>query len=440
MSAPLTHQVLAAIVGNAAAWDDAMCTTAGLLMDELRPHHWGDEGARRIAETVQGHLRAGRGFGYNSLAVELPDTARTLQAIRATEPLENLRLGLRELAEQGRKQDVRTALRKADTDLNTLPALTVASGLAEAVSTATSSSAGYRHVSQIGSVVEHLRAMQDRPDSVIDLGPELAPHLRWGGLPVSDTDGETLIICGAQGHAKTALGIALALRSARQGHLTHYDVLADASAYQIRERMVHTIAGLSLRSGLLLNASVPPRGSRPRETVEQRLSWADAVLNGMPLEIDDSSPDMNQHELRTRLALKAARGVRLSVMENLDHMTWDAREERLERRYQLGRLTQIVRQSDRRTGHHTILLAQANRSAVEDGDGIPRRHQAADSDQPARHATFFLGLFNPNVEKGGEATLEIKGRIDKNRSGTTGPVNFPPALINPNLSTPGVPS
>lgn len=440
MTAPLTHQVLAGIVSRAAAWDDDACARAAELLAEVRPHHWGHEDVRALAETVHAHLLAGHAFGYNSLAVELPGAGRTLQAIRGTEPLENLRLGLREVAEQGRKRDVQAAMDQARTDLTTLPALTVASTLVETVSRATTSSAGYQHVSQIQSVVEHLKEMQSRPDGVIDLGSELAPFLRWGGLPISDKDGETVIICGAQGHAKTALGINMALRAAIQGHLTHYDVLADASAYQIRERMVHTLAGLSLKSGLILQGSIPPRGDRPRETVEQRLTWADAYLNTLPLEIDDSSPDMNQFELRTRLALKAARGVRLSVIENLDHMTWDGREERLERRFQLGRLVQIARQSDRRSGHHTVFLAQANRNAIEEGDGIPRKHHAADSDQPARHATVFIGLFNPNVEKGGEADLPLKARVDKNRQGTTGPLTLPPALINPNLMTPGVPA
>lgn len=439
MTAPLTHQVLAALVFNAAIWDEATTAKAALMLQDVQPHHWGDEGTRRIAEAVQTHLTAGRTFGFNSLTVELPDATRLIQTIRNTEPLENLRLGLLEVAEQGRKRDVMTALNDARDSLPTLPATEVASALTEAVSKATTTSSGYQHVANIQGVVEHLKEMQARPGNVIHLGAELAPFLRWGGLPVSDCDGETVIICAGQGHGKTAYGIDLALKSAAQGHLTHYDVLADASAYQIRERMVHNIAGISLSAGLNLAAQLPPRGGRPRETVEERLLWAERILNALPLEIDDSSPDMNQFELRTRLALKAARGVKVSIIENLDHMTWDNREERLERRFQLGQLVKIARQSDRRTGHHTIFLAQANRSAIEDGDGIPRKHHAADSDQPARHCTLFIGLFNPNVEKGGDATLAIKARIDKNRSGPSGPFDLPARLVNPFLATPGGP-
>ena len=439
MTAPLTHQVLGAIVREAPGWDSQHTSLAALLLEEVRPHHWGDEGTRRIAEAVHEHLRSGRGFGFNSLAVELPDASRTVQAIRAAEPLENIRLGVREVAEQGRKREVDAALAKARQDLQSLPALTVASGLTEQLAAATTTTAGYQHVREITSVVAHLREMAERPNSVLSLGGEFDAMLRWGGLPVGESDGETVLIAAPSGHGKTALGIHIALRSAQQGHLTHYNVLADASAYQIRERMVHYIAGLNMRDGLNLAAQVPPRGSRPRETVEARLLWAEGLLNSLPLEIDDSSPDMNQHELRVHLAHKAARGVRLSVIENLDHMTWDQREERLERRYQLGRLTQIIRQSDRRTGHHTILLAQANRSALEEGDGIPRGHHVADSDQPRRHVTLFLGLKNPNVEEGGPASLPIEGRIDKNRTGVTGSLKFPVSLVNPTQHEPGLP-
>jgi len=433
----LAHQVLSALVRESPKWDEPETMKAAMLMQDVRSHHWGDPATRRVAEAVQTHLQAGRAFGFSTLIAQMPDVTKILETLRRTDPIENIRIGLQEVAEQGRRGEVLGALRKAEGELQDLPALTVASNLSEALSAATVSTAGYRHVAQIGSVVEHLDAMRQKPNGVIRLHPSIDQLLRWKGLPVSDSDGETVLIAAPSGHAKTALGIQIALSSAMQGHLTHYNVLADASAFQITERMVHHLAGLNMRESLNLEGVIAPKGIRPRETIRERLMWAEQKLHSLPLELDDSSPDMDQHELRVHLAMKAAKGVRLSVIENLDHMTWDQREERMERRYQLGKLTQIIRQSDRATGHHTVLLAQANRSALEEGDGIARGHHVADSDQPRRHVTVFIGLKNPNVEAGGEATQDILGRVDKNRQGRTGDFTLPVSLVNPAHNIPG---
>lgn len=431
------EQILNAAIMTALELDDQGMTRLSVLMRGVKPHHWGNEAARATADRIMEHLEARRAFGYASLKAELPEHTRYLTALPGAGEIENIRTGLLALNASGLRADVQGALREALGKLegkDPLPATEAASWAAQRLSEVTAGGSRYQHVSVIKSVVTHYEEMQERPKSVIRLHPALNDRLRWRGLPVTESDGETILVVARSGHGKTALGIDTALRVAAQGHHVDYDVIADASAYQIRERMVHHIAGLPLKADKPLTAMLAARGKRPSETIRERLLWAERTLNRLPIEINDT-PDLDQHELRVRLAAKRARGVAFSVMENLDHMTWTG-PDRLERRMQLGELTKICRQFDRAGGHHTMLLAQANRNAEEREDGVPLGADTADSDQPIRHVTIMLGLANPNVDTPAQSEA-LHARLGKNRSGTTGKFRIPADLINPEARTPG---
>lgn len=433
----IADQVLNAVLTTALELDDEHMTRLGVLMREVKPHHWGSDAARATAERIMEHLEAHRAFGYASLKAELPEHTRFLTALPGAGEIENIRTGLLALTDSGLRADVQGALREALGKLEgkeALPATEAASWAAQRLSEVTAGGGHYQHVSQIKSVVAHYDEMQERPGSVIRLHPAINSRLRWGGLPVNDTDGETLLVVARSGHGKTALGVDTALRIASQGFPVDYDVIADASAYQIRERMVHHIAGLPLKADKPLGAMLSARGKRPAETIRDRLLWAERLLNRLPIEINDT-PDLDQHELRVRLAAKRARGVTFSVIENLDHMGWSG-PDRLERRMQLGELTKICRQFDRAGGHHTMLLAQANRNAEDREDGVPLGADTADSDQPIRHVTIMIGLSNPNVDSPSKSE-PLHARFGKLRNGITGRFTIPADLINPEARTPG---
>lgn len=429
-------QLLNAIIRTALELDEAHMTRLAVLMSEVKPHWWGSEQAAAVAGRILGYLTEHRAFGYVTLRAELPEHARYLDRLVDAGEIENIRAGLTVMKEAGQRFDVETALKDSLGKLqgkDTMGASEVASWAAQRLSEATAGGAHYQHVSKIKSVVSHYEELLDQPGRVIRLHRAINERLRWNGLPFGETDGETMLVVARSGHGKTALGIDTALRVAAQGFAVDYDVIADASAFQIRERMVHHIAGLPLKADKPLNARLAAKGHRPAETIRDRLLWAEGFLNKLPIEINDAS-DLDQHELRVRLAAKRARGVAFSVIENLDHMGWSG-PERLERRMQLGELTKICRQFDRAGGHHTMLLAQANRNAEDREDGVPFGSDTADSDQPIRHVTIMLGISNPNVD--GKGTSEpLKAAFGKNRQGYTGRFTLPADLINPELRLP----
>lgn len=429
-------QLLNAIVRTALELDEAYTTRLAVQMADVKPHWWGSEQAAAVAERVLAYLTEGRVFGYATLRAELPACARYLDRLADAGEIENIRAGLTVLKENGQRLDVQAVLREAQGKLEgkePLQASEAASWAAQRLSEATAGGAHYQHVSQIKSVVSHYEELLDQPGRIIKLHAAINERLRWGGLPFGESDGETILVVARSGHGKTALGIDTALRIAAQGFKVDYDVIADASAFQIRERMVHHIAGLPLKADRPLNARLSAKGHRPAETIRERLLWAEAFLNRLPVEINDA-PDLDQHELRVRLAAKKARGVAFSVMENLDHMSWSG-PDRLERRMQLGELTKICRQFDRAGGHHTMLLAQANRNAEDREDGVPYGSDTADSDQPIRHVTVMLGLANPNVDSRSNSE-PLKAAFGKNRQGYTGRFTLPADLINPEMRVP----
>lgn len=431
------EQVLNAVIHTALEADDQEMARLSFLMREVKPHHWGSEPARMTAEKVMDYLEQRRALGYATLRAELPAHDRYLSRLPDAGEIENVRTGLTLLSEQGQRADVQAALQEALgklTGKDPATASEAASWAAQRLSEVTAGGGGYQHVSEIKSVVTHYEQLAASPGSIIRLHPSINGKLRWGGLPITGSDGETILVVARSGHGKTALGIDAALRIAAQGHRVDYDVIADASAYQIRERMVHHIAGLPLKADKPLSAPLAAQGKRPNETIRERLLWAERLLNRLPIEINDT-PDLDQHELRVRLAAKRSRGVAFSVIENLDHMSWSG-PERLERRMQLGELTKIVRQFDRAGGHHTMLLAQANRNAEDREDGVPYGADTADSDQPIRHVTIMIGLSNPNVDSPHQHD-PLRARFGKNRQGVTGKFTLPADLINPEARTPG---
>lgn len=430
-------QVLNAVITTALELDEASMTRLAVLMRDVKPHHWGSESARATAEQVMDFLDARRVFGYATLRSILPAHEGYLSRLPQAGEIENIRTGLTVLSQQGQRADVQTALREALGKLegkDPLTATEAASWAAQRLSEVTAGGSHYQHVSEIKSVITHYEELADRPGGIIRLHPAINSRLRWGGLPITDSDGETLLVVARSGHGKTAIAIDTALRIASQGHRVDYDVIADASAYQIRERMVHHIASLPLKADRPLSVLLSAKGKRPAETIRDRLAWAERLLNRLPIEINDA-PDLDQHELRVRLAAKRARGVAFSIIENLDHMSWTG-PERLERRMQLGELTKICRQFDRAGGHHTMLLVQANRNAEDREDGVPLGADTADSDQPIRHVTIMIGLSNPNVDSP-HTHDALHARFGKNRQGTTGKFTLPADLINPEARTPG---
>ena len=431
----LVDQLLNAIIRTALQLDENHMTRLALLMREVKPHHWGSEASCAVAEQALKFLESRRVFGFQTLKAELPAHVRYLDTLPKAPEMENIRAGLEALKEQGQRTDVQTALRDALAKLEgkePLRGVEAASWAAQRLSEVTAGGSQYQHVSQVQSVIAHYEELLEQPGRIIKLHPNMNPMLRWAGLPFGASDGETMLVVARSGHGKTALGIDTALRIAAQGFKVDYDVIADASAFQIRERMVHHVAGLPLKADKPLNARLAPKGQRPAETLRERLAWAEQFINRLPIEINDT-PDLDQHELRLRLAAKKVRGVAFSVMENLDHMGWDGN---LERRYQLGELTKICRQFDRQGGHHTMLLAQANRNAEERDDGVPHGADTADSDQPIRHVTMMCGLSNPNVESAGQ-NHDLKCAFWKNRQGQTGRFYLPADLVNPALRVPG---
>ncbi|WP_407541006.1 DnaB-like helicase C-terminal domain-containing protein [Deinococcus radiomollis] len=434
----LALQLLSAVITMSGEVDEAGYRTLGHVLRQVKPHHWGGEAPRRVAEAVMGHLEAGTAVGYVTLRTELPEFTQTIDQISAAEGIENIQLGARALGEHGALNDLSAVLTTAGKRLSTrvagVSAASLAAQVASELSGLMAGGSNAVSVADIPSLTDHYRRMEQRPGAVVSIYDQLNRHLRWGGLPMSDCDGETILVCARSGHGKTALGIHVALLVARAGYKVDYDVIADAAFEQINERLVHHIAGLSLTRPGELDKVLPERGRRPAELRVQRLDWAQSVLRGLPIRINDNA-NMDQDELRMRLADKRARGVAFSVLENLDHCSWNQREVRLERREYLGELVKITRQHDRACGHHSMWLVQANRKTGENRDQIPMPENTQDSDLPKNHCTLFLGLNNKNTQQkpGSTGGAPLHGRVQKNRSGATGDFYLPYSIVNPAL-------
>lgn len=438
----LALQVLNAAITLSPALDDAGYRTLSYRLRQVRTNHWGSESGRRVAEALTGHLEAGSAVGFQTLRAQLPDLASFIEQIRQAPEIENLTLGTQRLEEEGSAADLAAVLSAAQGQLKARQAgespVSIASGLVGNLSAVMAGGSRALPVAEMPDLVAQYREMENRPSSVIHLHPNLDALLRWGGLPVTGADGETALICARSGHGKTALGIHIGLMVASQGHPVDYDVIADASGLQIFERMSHHVAGLPLkRSGTFMDTPLAARGTRPVETVAQRLTWAQGEVRRLPISINDA-PDMDQHELRIRLADKRARGVALSIMENLDHCGWDQKEARMDRREYLGELVKITRQSDRATGHHTFWLVQANRRTTENEGQMPGLENTQDSDLPKNHCTLFISLHNPNKIDSAAVNLALRGHLPNNRQGDTGDFWLPYSVVNPSVRQPGM--
>lgn len=438
----LALQVLAAAVTISPGLDDNGYRTLCYRLRQVKGHHWGSESGRRVAEALMGHLEAGSAVGFQTLRVQLPDLTAFINQIQAAPELENLPLGTYRLEEEGAAADLAGVLTDAQALLKARQAgeapVAIASNLVGAVSQLMAGGSRAVPVSEMPDLVERYRALEESPERIIRLHPSLNALLRWGGLPITGRNGETVLLCGRSGHGKTAVAIHVALSTAHQGHPVDYDVIADASAEQIFERMAHYVAGLPLkRDGNGLATLLKARGSRPPESVASRLTWAQDQVRRLPISINDA-PDMDQHELMIRLADKRARGVALSVMENLDHCSWDQKTQRMDRREYLGELVKITRQSDRATGHHTFWLVQANRKTIENEGEMPQMENTQDSDLPKNHCTLFISIHNPNKADRSLRDAPLDGALPKNRQGETGTFTLPYSILNPQIKLPGV--
>jgi len=239
----LALQLLSAVITTSGEVDDAGYRLLGHVLRQVKPHHWGGEAARRIAEAVMGHLEAGTAVGYVTLRTELPEFTQVIDQIAAAEGIENIRLGARALEEQGAANDLSILLaaagRRVSTRVSGASAASLAAQVASELSVLMAGGSNAVSVADIPSLTDHYRRMEQRPRAVVSIYEQLDRHLRWGGLPMSDNDGETILVCARSGHGKTALGIHAAVVVAKAGYKVDYDVIADASALQITERIVH---------------------------------------------------------------------------------------------------------------------------------------------------------------------------------------------------------
>jgi hypothetical protein len=428
------YQTLNALLAHAPHYDESDREQAAALLAQVRPTWWPDDFTARVAECAVAHLAAGQRFGLNTLRAEVPGEAEWERLTSAGE-MESVRVGVQRVREEGERADLLAQLARARDLARTMSPAEVSAWLTGKLAGAVAGATGATRVSDLPSVIDYLRGMRERPNSVIGLHPEIDRHLRWGGLPVSDEDGDTVIICAPSSHGKTALALSITLSVAKRGHRVTYNVLNDASAYQIKERLVYAVAALPLKGAPPLEARLPPRGTRPAESLEERLAWAEGIVEALPIDINPA-PDLDQNTLRVRLHHTRLQKTVLSVFDNLDHLRWDEKTGgRMDRRYQLGELTAIIRQFDRATGHHSLILAQSSRAYLDNDDLIPRKKDTADSDQPQRHCTLFLGLYNPNVDEEGARGLHLRGGVWKNRQGETGRFTLPANLVNPALGS-----
>jgi DnaB-like helicase C terminal domain len=421
-------QTLRAVLVAAPYFDETDTATCAALLAEVQPRWWQPEWCANVAARIGEHLFAGRRFGLQTLKADVQGDWVKLE--RASE-IESIRVGVDALKRDGQRRDFTETLKASHRVLDAEGAAPAAAFITSRLAEQLAGGMGFTSVASQPSVIELREQRLERPNSVIRVHPRIDEFLRWGGLPRGETDGETVLLCARSSHGKTATALAFALSVASQGERVNYNVIADASAYQIYERLVYAVAGIPRHSRRELDKGVPASGIRPQETLRARLAWAESVVRALPIHIN-AQPNLNQHTLRVRLHHTKTQGATMSVWDNLDHMKWDQSEGRLERREQLGELTQIIRQFDRDTGHHSVILAQANRQSLLNADKVPTVDNVQDSDQVKNHLTFFLGIYNPNVDSqefGGQAALA--GRITKNRDAPTGPLELPVNIVNP---------
>lgn len=426
----ITYQTMKRLLWDAPNFEESDSQTVASMLADVRYRWWSSEFLGLVAERVLEHLRVGRRFGIATLKADVGVPGDWIKLEKA-EPIESLSVGFSSVIRAGQQRDFRESTAQALKMLEQSSPQATSAFLVEKLSENFAGGAGYRHVKDVRSVIQRREELLERPGNVVYLNARLNDFLQFGGLPMTESEGETIIVCARSGHGKTALALETVLKIANAGHRVHYNVLADATEFQIRERLVYAVAGIAKHEKRALDSNLIASGTRVKETVRERLTWAETVVNDLEIFIN-TEPHFDQHTLKVRLRHTQVKGAVFSVWDNLDHMDWDSQEEGLDRRNQLGRLTRMIREFDRDTGHHSMILAQANRETERNLDKIPTQHNTQDSDQPKNHCTIFIGLHNPNVDSdqfGGDHGL--KARISKNRDGLTGVFDIPISLLNP---------
>lgn len=432
-------QTIKAVLSSAPFFEEKDEMTCAAMLAEVKPHWWQPVWLGNVVSRVQEHLMAGRRFGLVALKADVQ--GEWLKLEKAAE-IESIRVGIEAVKLEGKKQDFLKTLEDSKAILEGESPEAAASFVTTQLAAQMAGSTGLVASKDMQSPVALRKAVLDKPGFIVSLHPSVNQFLRWGGLPALDKNiqkegsldlgGETIIACARSGGAKTAFAISCALSIAVRGHKVNYNVLSDASAEEIFERMTYAIAGISISDKRPLQTMLQATTKRPKETLETRLLWAEGILRGLPISVNDET-NVNQHMLRVRLHDTKMKGVFLSVWDNLDHFRWDAKEERIDRREQLGRLANIIREFDKSTGHHSLVLAQANRDSLNNPDSIPLQHNTQDSDLPKNECTLFLGFFNPNVAGGRfGSNADILGEASKSRNTATGRFTLPISIVNPN--------
>ena len=216
---------------------------------------------------------------------------------------------------------------------------------------------------------------------------------------------ELAIIAARPSCGKTAMGVGLAIHAAKNG-IPVFLVSLEQSHVELGERI---LCGESRVSSTLT------RGGMVSAMDAHALAAARHNLHSLPITIDDASSQTMTRILSTARAEKIRNKTGLIVLDYLQLVTPENKNERREE--QVAGISRRLKHLARELTIPVVAMAQLNRQAEE---RTPRLSDLRESGSIEADADTVILLSRAADDKGQTATVEITANVAKQRNGPTG--------------------
>lgn len=263
-----------------------------------------------------------------------------------------------------------------------------------------------------GETVKVSRAVQEAYDRMDDrLAGKSGGGVVTGFLDLDAkithlANGEFVIVAARPSTGKTALGIALAINAAQDGHSVFVASL-EQTRVELAERMMCSIGGVnygSLRKGLLSSEDI------------SKLHGAGSALSKLEMHIDDTA---NQGVLRIAAnarRLRLRHGIGLVIVDYLQLIEPENRRD--PRHEQVSEIARRLKLLARDIAVPVVTMAQLNRKPEDRADQRPRSSDLRESGGLEAHADTIMLLHR----QGDTDVIDVI--VDKQRNGPTGEVSL----------------
>lgn len=253
---------------------------------------------------------------------------------------------------------------------------------------------GMRLLQGIDVLQEHMR----RPHTIAESMPtalrDQASRPFWCCLPVAEmflrvSPGHLVVVGAESGKGKSQFALQASYAHALQ-FLSVYYVTYEMPISEVTSRLISRESQIDLE--VLLAGDLDDDEDRRREEAEQRLADSGVVDR---IEVDDSGPDIEELELRIRLAQIRNPLLGLVVVDHLQLVPVPARLKLHDERARLEYVVDALQRLGQRIKVPILLLSQFNRGVGESRKRKPTLDVLRGSAKIAQDANLVLLLWHP---------------------------------------------